>query len=168
MSHKRDKIRRRNHFIAATYLAPFSSTGERNGLLFEYRRSRAGPPLRTTPNAVATEKDLYVCPGPGGEKEDSVERFLATEIEAPFGPVRDRLIRSTFHGLLNPVAVLAEREMEVLTNYVLTQQMRTPVEREAMEWMSQLGARDLIRNELTPGSRSYDVWKEVMGGGSMR
>ena len=164
MTGARDKVRRRNHFVAAAYLAPFSDSGERNGVFFEYRRSRLDRVLSTTPNAVATEKDLYVRPGPIGEREDSVERYFADSIEAPFGQVRQKLFEALGHGITNPVAVLSPAEFEVLTNFLLTQQMRTPVERQAMEWIGQIGARELVRTELTPGSRGYDVWKQLFGG----
>jgi Protein of unknown function (DUF4238) len=158
-----DPLRRRNHFVSATYLAPFTDTGEVDGLLYEYRRSSTDKVLPTRPTAVATERDLYVRSSSTGEKEDSIERFFSASIEAPFASVRKKMLDAFGYGLLQPAGVLSRDERLVLANYLTTQQLRTPLERDAIEWLGKLGACDLIRTELSPGSEGEAFWENALG-----
>jgi hypothetical protein len=149
-----DLIRRLNHFVPAGYLAAFTNTGKKDGELWAYRRSAPKRPLCTRPTAIAKKRDLYVVRTETGELNDSIERFFATAIESPFMAVRNRLVYGSFDGLSPSLSSLTNDERTTVARFVAFQQLRTPAEQRAMDWLSALNGVRFFSEARAPGSEA--------------
>lgn len=143
-----DQLRRKNHWVPASYLAAFTHDGSPNGLLTVRDREAPDKCLRLPPRSVASERDLYVVGGEEeGSKNDEVERILASDVEAPFIPVRNHLVYGHTHGL---TGALSDEDCEVLRTFVAFQHIRTPAFREQLqlleEWIGVTHAHTLFAN----------------------
>lgn len=141
-----DQLRRKNHWVPVSYLAAFTSDGSPDGLLTVRDREAPDKCLGLPPRSVAVERDLYVVRGEEeGSMNDEVERILASDVEAPFIPVRNHLVYGHAHGL---TGTLSHEDCEVLRTFVAFQHIRTPAFREQLqlleEWIGVTHAHTLI------------------------
>lgn len=127
--------------MAAGYLAPFTETRTRKGVLRAYRRADPTVPLRMTAESVAKEKDIFTRRGPGGVVDDSLERFFADEIEGPFLKIRNKLLIAAKGTQKASRITLSLDERNTVALYVAVQHLRTPTERDAGNWLSDLAGR---------------------------
>lgn len=153
MSSSQSQVSRSNHSVAAGYLAPFTDTGTRKGVLQAYRRPKPTRPLPMTAESVATERDLYTRRTPGGAVDDSLERLFADEVEAPFLKIRNRLLAETTVELGTSEILLTPEERHATALYLAVQHLRTPTERDAANWLSDLAAVSITRDVMAAGAQ---------------
>jgi hypothetical protein len=140
-----DELRRLNHWVPASYLAAFTDTGRKDGLLRAYRRDAPSRTLSLPPHAVAKERDLYVVESPEARLDDSIERMLADYIEGPFVPVRNHLVYGRAHGLTGR---LSESDKDALAFFLAFQQVRTPRFRENVNLLATFQGNLLARSHF--------------------
>jgi hypothetical protein len=157
-----DQLRRRNHFVPATYLAPFTDEGSRTGAVWVYSRGDPFVPRHLHLTDVGLKRNLYIRNLSSGP-DDSVERFFAESIEGPFAGLRDRLIQGPEVGINVPLSALSPVDRAVLARFVSFQLLRTPTEREATLWLSELISRGLIKEQLEPGAEARRGLEEITG-----
>ena len=115
-----DKKKRRNHFVPRMLLKNF--TDEDGKLYFFDRRLKEKRILKTTPDALYRERDLYVVRDEDGNRDDSAEdRFAEFEREA--APVFDKIITAV-RDVKDPALNSSERE--TLDRYIYFQWARVP------------------------------------------
>lgn len=141
-----DQLRRKNHWVPASYLAAFTNDGTSDGLLSVRDRKTPSKCLLLPPRSVAVERDLYVVRGEEEDsKNDEIERILSTDVEAPFIPVRNHIVYGREHGL---TGVLSDEDREVLRTFLAFQHIRTPAFREQLqlleEWIGATYAHTLF------------------------
>jgi hypothetical protein len=158
-----DTLRRRNHFVPASYLAAFAHGSKKDGPLWAYRRSNPRAPLRTRPKAAAIEKDLYVRPTQKSTRDDEVERFFATEIERPFVAIRNRLVYGSAVGLQTSLGSLHPDERTVVARFIAFQALRGPGDRDAMRWLGSLSKRLHVREQVADGGEFRRHIEEING-----
>lgn len=146
------QVSRSNHFVAAGYLAPFTDRGTREGILHAFRRAEPSRPLEMKAESVAWEKDLYTRRGEGGVLDDSLERAFAEEVEGPFLEIRNRLLAQAAAGPGSRTLLPTPEEREAIALYLAIQHLRTPTERDAANWLSDLAAIPLVRDVMAPGA----------------
>lgn len=115
-----DKKKRRNHSVPRMLLKNF--TDEDGKLYFFDRRFKEKRILKTTPDALYRERDLYVVRDENGNRDDSAEDRFA-EFERKAAPVFDRIITAV-RDVKNPA--LSSSERETLERYVYFQWARVP------------------------------------------
>ena len=115
-----DKKKRRSHFVPEMLLKNF--TDDDGKLYFFDRRLEERRILRTTPNALYRERDLYVVRDEDGNRDDSAEDLFA-EFEREAAPVLDRIITAV-RDVKDPA--LSSSERATLDRYVYFQWARVP------------------------------------------
>jgi hypothetical protein len=163
MGNPRDPLRRKNHYVPASYLAAFAARGAKEGTLWAYRRDDPASPLQQRPVDAAREKDLYIRRDKDGQRSDAAERFFADQIEGPFAAVRNRLVYGASVGLTPSLNAFSEEDRLILFRFVAHQLLRTPAERDAMRWLGQLGALTTVREALAPGAQFRKLLEEARG-----
>ncbi len=115
-----DKKKRRNHSVPRMLLKNF--TDKEGKLYFFDRRFEEKRILKTTPDALYRERDLYVVRDEHGNMDDSAEDLFA-EFEREAAPVFDKIITEV-RWVKEPVLTPLERH--VLDRYVYFQWARVP------------------------------------------
>lgn len=115
-----DSKKRRNHFVPRMLLKNF--TDEDGKLYFFDKRFEEKRILKTTPDALYRERDLYVVRDEDGKRDDSAEERFA-EFERKVAPVFDKTITAV-RDVKNPALSSSEREM--LDRYIYFQWARVP------------------------------------------
>ena len=146
-----NQVRRSNHFVAAGYLAAFTDKGTRKGVLQAYRRSEPEHPLEMTAESVAWEKELYTRRFDGRMLDDTLERRFAEDVEGPFLNIRNRFLVEAAERPGWRMLSLSREEREVVALYLAIQHLRTPTERDAANWLSDLAAISIVRDVMAPG-----------------
>jgi hypothetical protein len=146
-----DPIRRRNHYIPASYLAAFTSLGTKAGRLWAYDRRAPGVPKHLAVRDVAVERNLYIR-RIDGSPDDSVERLFAEIIEGPFVSVRNKLVYGADVGISGSISDLARDERAAVARFAAFQLLRTPVERDATQWLGQVSSRLFMHEQLSAGA----------------
>ncbi len=100
-----DKKKRRNHFVPRMLLKNF--TDEDGKLYFFDKRFEEKRILKTTPDALYRECDLYVVRNEDGNRDDSAEDRFA-EFERKVAPVFDKIITAV-RDVKEPVLNSSER-----------------------------------------------------------
>jgi hypothetical protein len=144
-------LRRRNHYVPASYLAYFTRECTREGRTWVYSREDPLRPKHLSLNSVGLERNLYVR-DTGAGLEDSTEVFLAESVEGPFARVLNRILRGARVGLIPGVHALSPDDRLAVARFLSFQMLRTPVERDAMRWLGQLSTLGLVRENLQPAS----------------
>ncbi|HEY0038576.1 MAG TPA: DUF4238 domain-containing protein [Longimicrobium sp.] len=151
MSPSSPQLRRRNHYVPASYLAQFTRERTREGRTWVYSRDDPQRPKHLSLNSVGLERDLYVR-DTGAGLEDSIEVFLADSVEGPFATVLNRILRGARMGIIPGVHALSSEDRSAVARFLAFQMLRTPVERDAMRWLGQLSTLGLVRENLQPAS----------------
>ena len=115
-----DKKKRRNHFVPRMLLKNF--TDEDGKLYFFDRRFKKKRILKTTPDALYRERDLYVVRDEDGNRDDSAEDLFA-EFEREAAPVFDKIITAV-RDVKDPALNSSERA--TLDRYIYFQWARVP------------------------------------------
>ena len=115
-----DKKKRRNHFVPRMLLKNFTDKGGR--LYFFDRRFEEKRILKTTPDVLYRERDLYVVRDEDGNRDDSAEDLFA-EFEREAAPVFDKIITAVRDG---KEPVLNSSERATLDRYIYFQWARVP------------------------------------------
>ncbi len=115
-----DKKKRRNHSVPKMLLKNF--TDEEGKLYFFDRRFKEKRILKTTPDALYRERDLYVVRDEHGTMDDSAEDLFA-EFEREAAPVFDKIITAVRDG---KEPVLNSSERATLDRYIYFQWARVP------------------------------------------
>ncbi len=115
-----DKKKRRNHSVPRMLLRNF--TDKEGKLYFFDRRFEEKRILKTTPDALYRERDLYVVRDEHGNMDGSAEDLFA-EFEREAAPVFDKIITAV-RCVKEPVLTPLERH--VLDRYVYFQWARVP------------------------------------------
>lgn len=157
------QLRRRNHFVAATYLSTFTPERSRDGTLWRYDRRAPRSPRDLRVDSVGLERDLYIRPDRDGQPSDAVERFLAEEIEAPFARIRNYLVDGAQLGLIPSMRALNNDERHDLSRFVAFQIMRGPTERDATRWMGRLSSALELERQLAADGDFHRQLAEVTG-----
>jgi hypothetical protein len=157
------QVRRSNHFVAAGYLAAFTDGGTRKGVLQAYRRSEPRHPLEMTAESVAREKELYTRRVAGGVLDDTIERRFAEDVEGPFLTVRNRFLVEAAARPGWRILQLPEKEREAVALYLAVQHLRTPTERDAATWLSDLAAIPIVREVMAPGGAGRTFFQGLAG-----
>ena len=115
-----DKKKRRNHFVPRVLLKNFT---DKDGKLYFFdRRFEEKRILKTTPDSLYQERDLYVVRDEGGNRDDSAEDRFA-EFERKAALVFDRIITAV-RDAKDPA--LSSSERETLDRYIYFQWARVP------------------------------------------
>lgn len=143
-----EPLRRRNHWVPASYLAAFTDSGRDSGLLTVLDRHRPEWQRESLPHAIAFERDLYIVPGPEeGTETDSLERYFGDYLEGPFVRIRNHLAYGSTVGM---TGVLTEDERVTLSMYLAAQQLRTPAHRAQAEvflrWSAEFFSQAALSN----------------------
>lgn len=156
-----NEIRRDNHWVPISYLAPFTNTGTEDGLLTIYDREdpNRSPPLQLPPRGIAFERDLYVVLGTDGKRDDTLERALAEHIEAPFVGIRNILAFGNGVGIR---PVLTAAQLAELALFIAVQQLRTPAHRSDIEAMMKFQGA-LVARAGVLSSRAAESYRHVTG-----
>lgn len=104
-------------------------------------------------SAAAVEKGLYVIDDPKVAIPDFVERLLAKLIEAPFPPIRNKLVYGESVGVY---ARLSVEERQHLAMWIAVQQGRTPPQRDLNLWMSQFAHTIDLQERMEHGPPLVD------------
>lgn len=115
-----DNKKRRNHSVPKMLLKNF--TDEEGKLYFFDRRFKEKRILKTTPDALYRERDLYVVRDEHGNMDDSAEDLFA-EFEREAAPVFDKIITAVRDG---KEPVLNSSERATLDRYIYFQWARVP------------------------------------------
>ncbi|MBA3317690.1 MAG: DUF4238 domain-containing protein [Gemmatimonadales bacterium] len=94
---------------------------------------------------------MHTLRAPGGVLDDSLERFFADEVEGPFLKIRNRLLVEAAAGLGTLTISLTPEERHAVALYLALQHLRTPTERGAANWLSDLAAIPIVRDVMAPG-----------------
>lgn len=124
-----------------------------------YHRDDPGNPIETGPRAVAKENYLYVAENEDIEIPDMVERIL-TKVEAPYTRICNKLCYGVDVGI-RPVP--SEREWYELALFVAVQQLRTPYQRDFMEWTMKFMLATKLRGELVDLDHFCRYYEELTG-----
>lgn len=141
-----DKKKRRNHFVPRMLLKNFTDADGK--LHFFDKRFRQERILKTTPNGLYRERDLYVPRDADGNMDDSAEDLFA-ELEREAAPVFDKII-ATVRNEKEPVLTPLERH--VLDRYVYFQWARVPdtAERILDHTLNRMSLKDPEIQGLSP------------------
>ena len=115
-----DKKKRRNHFVPRMLLRNFTDGDGK--LYFFDRRFKEKRILKTTPDALYRERDLYVVRDEDGNRDDSAEDLFA-EFEREAAPVLERIITAVRDG---KDSTLSLSERATLDRYIYFQWARVP------------------------------------------
>lgn len=151
-----DALRRLNHWVPEAYLRAFTAT---DGLLQVYRRSAGTHHFRAAPSAIAKERDLYVIKR-DGKFDDTLERLFADSIEAPFVPIRNRIVFGRDVGFTN---VLTVKEESTVALYVAFQALRTPRTRDKIKLMTEFHASAMLRGRLLNVRQAQRDFERALG-----
>jgi hypothetical protein len=158
-----DPLRRRNHFVPASYLAGFTNSRSRVGTLAVYERTVGAPVRLLRPQDVATKRDLYVRDLGHGQLDDQVERLLADHVDGPFAPIRDRLAFGAEVGMLPSISAVSPADREVLARFAAFQMLRTPEEREATRWLGEFSSHALMSEKLGRNGEVRRYFEQLRG-----
>jgi len=158
-----NQLRRRNHFVPASYLAPFTDEGSRNGAIWVHSRGEPRNPKHLHLTDVGLERNLYIRELSTGP-DDTVERYFADSIEGPFAAIRDRLLHGSAVGIHVPLDQLSERDRSAIARFAGSQMLRTPTERDAARWLAELTSRNFIKEQLEPGTEARRELERIVGG----
>jgi hypothetical protein len=147
MNRPLEPLRRRNHYVPASYLANFTREGTRIGRLWVYSRDEPMRPKHLSLNNVGLERDLYVRDD-GQGPDDSMERYLADAVEGPFAAVLNRIVKGSRVGFIPGALNPADRS--AIARFLTFQLLRTPVERDATRWLGELSTLGEVRENLQP------------------
>lgn len=145
------QLRRRNHFVPASYLAAFTVEKERRGRVWVYVRADPSRPKLLHLNSVGLEKDLYIRIA-DGEANDEIERFLADSVEGPFTRVLRGILQRFRLGLLPSAEALTAGDRTTIARFMAYQLLRTPNEREMSRWLGELSTVHEVRRNLHPAA----------------
>ena len=133
--------RNKHHFLARHLLQHFAGA---DGLLCVYDRKQAWVARRDLPERLAVEKYLYapeMAAEPGDDpKDDSVERWLADEIDGPaFAPI---------NALANGAALsgLSGDALHAIADFIALLDLRTPSIRDLLLPVFEEGAARSMRD----------------------
>jgi hypothetical protein len=109
---------KQQHYVTKAYLEGFLLPSARN--LVCYGRNRG--PFRRSPEDLACQRNYYALKKEDGTWDDSIEKIIGTEVEAPGLPVIQRLAAGK--------TKLDWQDRERLSLLIAFQEMRTPSTRE--------------------------------------
>jgi hypothetical protein len=159
MNRPPEPLRRRNHYVPASYLANFTREETRRGRVWVYSRDEPMRPKHLSLNVVGLERDLYLRDD-GQGPDDAMERYLADAVEGPFAAVLNRIVRGSRVGFIPSAGALSAADRSTVARFLTFQLLRTPVERDATRWLGELGTLGEVRENLQPTAdlrRSLDA-----------
>jgi hypothetical protein len=136
---------RQHHLLLEFYLAGFTDTGTRDGMLhvFDYRW---GKRYRARPKQVAHERDFYSIEVPD-EDRNVIEKDLS-RLEGELAPTLRRVVETD---------VVRHEDLADLLSFASIVHVRG---RRALEHVY-LGLEEKMRSELEAGSLSRDEWERI-------
>jgi hypothetical protein len=114
-----------------------------------------------TAESVAREKDLYTRRVGGGVLDDLLEHRFAEDVEGPFLGIRNRFLTAARPGWR--LLQLSEDERKAVALYLAVQHLRTPTERDAANWLSDLAAIPIVREVMAPGGVGRTFFQGLAG-----
>lgn len=163
MTHPARQLRVRNHYVPASYLANFTRERTRAGRVWVYSRDSPAKPKHLPLDYVGLVKRLYIRDD-GAGPDDVMERHLADQVEGPFAKVLRRIMKSFRMGMVPSMDALAGADREVLARFLAFQLLRSPVERDASQWMGELSNVRFIRENLAPPADLRRLLDQATGG----
>ncbi len=155
-----DPTRRLNHWVPVSYLSHFTEDATEDGLLVIRDRADTTKVLSLPPRAIAAERDLYVVPDVPGQRDDAIERMLASSVEAPFIELHQKLIGSP--NITSGVQ-LSPTERDTLSVFAAFQHMRTPHSRWMTQFLITFNAVLAVRAALTRPGDSINEYNRATG-----
>jgi len=117
------KLKRRNHYLSQCYQQGF--TDDSGGVWVKF--TNEPEPEYRTPRGVGWERRLYIRTRHGKE-DDSIENFLANEVETPFAALSQRIKNER-----NEFSAISGNELGILSRFIAAQIVRTLGHKRAID-----------------------------------